>query len=271
MKRTSFLMMGSLLPFSGVARSVEQSMPDALLRWAHLLVEEVPADRNRYGSHPTYVEWNDAGTGSGARNRSVCSSFVNHLLEHSFGYSASDIDAWFGKRVPQAVQYHDTIAAGHGFTLVNRIVDIRPGDIIAVAYPPGSKPTGHVMIAATRAAAHTASRPVESGTQQYEIGVIDSANSGHGPADSRLRADGTWTTGVGRGTLRLYGREDGTIAGYCWSTSSHSAFRPADVRHPVVGRLDSALVPKPSGAAGASTTGDDSGDNSDDGPVSDPD
>jgi hypothetical protein len=196
---------------------------------------------------------------------------VNHLLEHSFGYSAADIDAWFAKRVPQAVEYHDTIAAGRGFTLVTRIVDIRPGDIIAVAYPPGSKPTGHVMIAATRAVARAATRPVEPDTAQYEIGVIDSANSGHGRADSRLRADGTWTTGVGRGTLRLYGRSDGTIAGYCWSTSSHSAFRAADVRRPVVGRLDAGLVPKPSGAAGTTTPGDDSGDNSDDVSVSDPD
>ncbi len=264
MNRAAFVFLSTAAPF---ARSVParadstyvparaSSMPDQLLGWARALVAEVTPANNFYGSHPTYVEWSDPATGRVARNRSVCSSLASHVLEHSFGYTPADIATWFGKDVPQAREYHDTIVAGSGFLRIHHIAAIKPGDIIAVAYPPGSHPTGHVMIAASTATAREATAPVRAGTQQYEIAVIDSANSGHGETDTRRRDGGGWTTGVGHGILRLYGREDDTIAGYAWSTSVHSLFRPADVRKPVVGRLEATRAPKPSGVPGTSSTG----------------
>jgi hypothetical protein len=252
--RATFVFLSTAASLAGWAPARAASMPDQLLEWAQKLVDEVSPANNYYGSHPTYVEWADAA-GSVARNRSVCSSFASHVLQHGFGYTPSDIAAWFGKNVPQAREYHATIAAGNGFLRVHHIAAVEPGDIIAVAYPPGSHPTGHVMIAASTATAREATAPLRPDTQQYEIAVIDSANSGHGPSDTRRREDGGWTTGVGRGMLRLYGRSDDTIAGYAWSTSSHSLFRPAEIRKLAVGRLEPARVPKPSAAPGATSPG----------------
>jgi hypothetical protein len=229
-------------------------MPEQLLESAQALVDDVTPANNFYGSHPTYVEWSDPATGRVARNRSVCSSLASHLLEHTFGYTPGDIATWFGKNV-QAREYHDTIATGNGFLRIHHIAAIKPGDVIAVAYPDGSHPTGHVMIAASTATLREASAPLRAGTQQYEIAVIDSANSGHGPTDTRRRDGGGWTTGVGRGILRLYGRDDDTIDGYAWSTSAHSLFRPSSVRKLAIGRLEATRVPKPSGVPGASSPG----------------
>ena len=268
MNRSSFLLLPLLAPLAQLSLSAPAgagSMSETMLGWAEKLVTELTPEHNLYGSHPTYVEWSDDAAGAVARNRSVCSSFASHLLERSFGYTASDIDAWFGKNVPQAREYYETIEARHGFERIVHVAAIRPGDIIAVEYPAGSRPTGHVMIAASRAVARTETAPVEPGTQQYEIVVIDSAHSGHGPDDTRRNADRTWTTGVGRGTLRLYGRPDDTLAGHSWSTTAHSVFRPAAVRKVAIGRLDLARAPQPSGKPGATSGNEDTEPSGDDG------
>ena len=167
--------------------------------------------------------------------------------------------------MPQAREYYETIEARHGFERIVHVAAIRPGDILAVKYPDGSRPTGHVMIAASRAMARAETAPVEPGTQQYELVVIDSAHSGHGPDDTRRNADRTWTTGVGRGTLRLYGRPDDTIAGHSWSTTPHSVFRSQAIRKLAIGRSRSRARAAPERSAGRATTGnEDSEQNGDD-------
>jgi hypothetical protein len=125
------------------------------------------------------------------------------------------------------------------------------------------------MIAASTATPRDATAPVEPDTSQYELEVIDSASTGHGPGDTRHHANGTRTTGVGRGVLRLYARPDDTIAGYAWSTSTHSLFRSATMRRPAVGRLDPTRVPHPSGIPGGRASGNDAQSTGDDGPSTD--
>lgn len=169
MDRGSFLSFAALCCVAAATPARAASMGDELLVWAQRLVAELAPEDNVYGSRPTYVEWSDAASGRRGRNRSVCSSFASHLLEQSFGYTVHDIDVWFGKRGPQAREYHDTIAAGRGFDRIVQIAAIRPGDIIAVAYPAGSHPTGHVMVAASRAVERAPSAPFQPQTRQYEI------------------------------------------------------------------------------------------------------
>jgi hypothetical protein len=262
--RSSFLSLAAIAPISLATAACGGPPSDTLLGWAQKLVAEVAPANNFYGSHPTFVDWANSATGGVARNRSVCSSFASHLLEQTFGYTASDIDAWFGKTVPQAVDYHATIAAGNGFLRIVHITKILPGDIIAIAYPAGSKPTGHVVIAASQAVGRTATVPIEPGTAQYDLEVIDSAQSGHGPTDTRNRADGTWTTGVGHGVMRLYARADDTLAGHAWSDTAHSVFRPVSERTVAIGRLDVSRAPHPSSSPGQSTDSPDSGPSDDD-------
>jgi hypothetical protein len=107
MDRGSFLSFAALCCVAAATPARAASMGDELLVWAQRLVAELAPEDNVYGSRPTYVEWSDAASGRRGRNRSVCSSFASHLLEQSFGYTVHDIDVWFGKRGPQAREYHD--------------------------------------------------------------------------------------------------------------------------------------------------------------------
>jgi len=226
------------------------TIPPNLL-WAERLVPELTPAKNVYGSHPTYVVWSEDGKGV-ARNRSVCSSFVSHDMVRAYGWSHDDFIARFGRLNPQAKDYHDAIVAGRGFTRVLHVTDIEPGDVLAISYGPGSRPTGHVLQADTPARPHAATTPLEPNTTQYEIAVIDSANSGHGLEDTRYEGNGKYTTGVGRGTFRLYAGPSGEIAGYSWSTRSVSVFYSSPARDLVVGRYSTAaFTPAPVGTTGS--------------------
>jgi len=251
--RVLFLMMivGALACLTGAGANVSP----ANVTWAERMVAEVrPAD-NLYGSHPTIVRWAEAG--AAARNRSVCSSFQTHVFEKAYGLHEADVVRWFGMSNPQAKDYYAAIEASRGFSQVAHVADLQPGDIISVNYGTDHKPTGHVMMVDRAPAPHKASAPLEAGLDQYEVAVIDSSHSGHGALDTRF-AGGRHTTGVGRGTLRLYASADGTVAGYAWSTKRVSQFYPTADRQIAFGRYSG--VP----AVAASKQSDENGDDTTD-------
>ena len=177
------------------------------------------------------------------RNRSVCSALVAHLLMQAYGYRSADFAAWLGGRFPRANGFHDAIAAGHGFDPISQIADVRPGDVLAIKYPPGSHPTGHVLLAASQPAPRRATPPIVPGTEQYELAVIDSSHTGHGPTDTRHYEKGKFHSGVGEGLFRLYVSRDGTLAGYSWSVTKASEFYAPSERHLVIGRLNHQVKP----------------------------
>jgi hypothetical protein len=237
--------LGSFLAYSTVTGAATGSQRPEVF-WAERLVQEVTPQDNLYASHPTIVQWVEDGKSS-ARNRSVCSSLITAILEHAYGLAETTIGRWFGTDVPLAIDYENTIAAGRGFSLIRTISEIEPGDVIAIAYAPGSHPTGHVMLVDSLAHIRRATRPIVTGLSQYELTVIDSSHTGHGTHDTRL-VGRTYVTGVGRGTLRLYARGDGTIAGYSWSTRTVSHFYGSGEHAIVVGRY---LGQPPSAATGS--------------------
>jgi hypothetical protein len=114
---------------------------------------------------------------------------------------------------------------------------MRPGDILAIKYPPGSQDTGHVMIVAAPPAARNATAPLVANTKQWDVPVIDCSKSGHGKTDSRHKADTTFRSGVGRGSLRIYTNHAGEIVGYSWSALKVSDFYGQEERQLLVGRL----------------------------------
>ncbi len=238
----------------------------AHLEWARKLIDGVTPETNVYASRPTVVSWAGVDGAVETRNRSVCSALVAHLMMQAYGYRAADFASWLGGRFPRAAGFHDAIAAGRGFDRVRRVEDIRPGDVLAIKYPPDTHPTGHVLLAAARPAERRATEPVVPGTAQYELAVIDSSHTGHGPADTRHYAKGKYHSGVGQGVFRLYAAADGTIAGYSWSVTKASEFYAPGERDLVVGRLNGAVRPSGHGGGRAEAdAGDESGDD-DDGP-----
>jgi hypothetical protein len=159
-------------------------------------------------------------------------------LEHTYHFTPQQMRGWTGHDRPLATTWYDTIRAGNGFEIITQVKSIRPGDVLAVKFPPGENDTGHIMIAASVPQVRPETAPVEPGTRQYELDTVDSSKSGHGKNDTRRLPDGTFAHGVGEGTIRLYSNSDGAIAGYAWSVLSGSNFEPATVKRIVVGRLE---------------------------------
>ena len=213
---------------------VSQPVPADLL-WARRLVAQVAPRDNVYATDPTIVRWAGIAGAQRAVNRSVCSTFVDRVVEQAYGYPAPRVIAWLGV---YAKTIHRAIAQRRGFVPVTTVGEIQPGDIMAIKYYDDGRPsTGHVMIVDQAPRLLRAVAPRVSGTQQYAVAVIDSAMSGHGPADTRAEADGRWQTGVGHGVFRLYADLQGHIAGYSWSATAGSTFYPPQIRDLVVGRL----------------------------------
>lgn len=209
-------------------------VPPKHLADAKALVSHLSLENTSYGHGPVQVEWEPV-----CISHTDCSGFVDALLMHSYGYSRENFKRWFGSSRPTAHRYHDAIAQGTGFVSVSHVRNIRPGDLLAVKYPAGKSNTGHVMLAAGLPRQIAAREPVVSGTEQWELEVIDSSKSGHGRTDTRHTRgkDGKDHEGLGMGILRLYANHDSTIAGFSWSTLRHSRFVGPSDEHLVIGRL----------------------------------
>ncbi len=210
---------------------------EGLVRAAEELVAELAPERNVYGSHPTEVVWADPAAGIPARNRSVCSSFFSHLLERVYGVTRERLAELTGKRNPHARDYYEAIVAQRGFIRIPTVGAIRPGDVIALSYPPGSGATGHVMLVDAPPQPRDATAPLLAGTRQYAVTVIDSSHSVHGLADTR-GSPARHGTGVGRGTFRLYVDPAGKIVASAWSVLRGSRLSDVRVRKLAVGRVD---------------------------------
>jgi hypothetical protein len=222
---------------AGVASAAAPAAVDHL-SVARDLVSRVDLAHTRYEHGQGTVDW--SGTPSSYTD---CSGFVDHLLMHTYSYSADDFKRWFGSHRPSAKRYYDAIVEQTGFRRIDRVTDLRPGDFIAVKYLTRTDDTGHIML--VDQAPEPAGRgkgPARAGADYGEawlVPVIDSSESGHGPTDTRHKgaADGRDHEGLGRGVLRLYADGQGHVTGFSWSAAANSAFKgPAD--EPVaLGRL----------------------------------
>src|SRR5436305_11712598 len=164
---SALLLLFLILPLSVALSRAADGAPDQLA-WARRLVAGVTPETNLYASRPTVVTWSGVNGATETRNRSVCSALVAHLLSQAYGYRAADFASWLRGRSPRAAGFPAAIAAGHGFDPVHRVEDIRPGDELAIKYPPGSHPTGHVLLAASQPVQRRATEPVVPATVQYD-------------------------------------------------------------------------------------------------------
>jgi hypothetical protein len=212
------------------------SGPAHLLQ-AELIANQIDRSHNEYAHQGCFIRWKGEDGATYYENRTDCSDFLDLLLEHTYHFTPAQMKAWTGRERPLATDWFETIRGGNGFEIISEVSSIRPGDVIAVKFPPGGADTGHIMIAAGIPRQRPATAPMEAGTDQWELAIIDSSKSGHGKEDTRRLPDGTFSRGVGEGTLRLYSRSDGTIAGYSWSVFAVSNFAPSTEHKIVVGRL----------------------------------
>jgi hypothetical protein len=210
------------------------------LREVRQLLEQLDLSRTSYEHGPGEVSWQ-----SPVASHTDCSGLIDHLLMHGYGYTPEAFTRWFASRRPSARRYFDAIAAGKGFTQVDSVQALQPGDLIAVKYLQRTDSTGHIMIVAQSPQPMATTAPSVPGTQQWRVSVIDSSESGHGTSDTRhkLGAGGRDHDGLGQGVLRLYADAQGKVAGFSWSVLPKSLFKGPDTEPLVIGRLQPGYTP----------------------------
>lgn len=215
------------------------------LSLAEDLVATITPSYNTYASGPNTVYWQGVAGHANSEVSTDCSGFMDVLFPTAYGVS---MKTWMGCSTPISQTWYNTINAGNHFTVITKIADILAGDIIAISYNcpkatcgsagAGCSSSGHMLMAAASAYTRISTAPTIAGTTQYELEVIDVANSGHGSSDTRYHKVNATTddSGVGDGIMRIYGDSAGKIAGYTWSTFSNSTYYDVTTRPIAVGR-----------------------------------
>jgi hypothetical protein len=200
------------------------------LALARALLESLDPSRTAY-RHRSWVRFpHDGGP---AVAMTDCSGLLNALLEVTHPAALRALLAASARGRPQAIDYVATIRRADGFEPIAQVDALRPGDLIAIAYPPGVADTGHVMLV-DAAPVPTDGPPHADGLTAWRIEVIDATATPHGPDDSR--AGPPARTGVGRGAVRLYAEAGGEPGGYTWSTGPRSPLHRITARPLALGR-----------------------------------
>ncbi len=201
------------------------------------LLKTVRPDNTTYQHQGGEVHWQgDAGIAA-AECKTDCSGFIDALIKRSYGLTDAQLKDWLKSKRPLAKHYHAAISAQQGFQNIVALKNALPGDLLAIQYPPGGKNTGHMMLVIDAPKKRVATAPLVEQTDQWEIGVIDVSESGHGTTDTRHHADKTSSPGLGRGVLRVYTNAAGGVAGYTWSTLKASNFQQQAAHDMVIGRI----------------------------------
>jgi len=217
----------------------EKEAPRHLTDAVHL-VQHLELKHTSYAHGKADVQW----TGDRA-SHADCSGFLDALLMHSYGYDRDQFKIWFDSHQPSARRFHAAIVDQRGFTEIKDLAHVRPGDILAVKYLKRKDNTGHVMLVADTPRRMQPKKPIVEGTQQWEVTVIDSSETGHGSSDTRHHkgANGKDHAGLGEGVLRIYADRQNQVKGFAWSTLERSEFKGADEEHLVIGRLKPGFKP----------------------------
>ena len=221
-----------------ISKGAAQQNKQTHLELARILVRELRPEDTSYQHKQGYIKWKGENGAEGYQSHVDCSGLLNVLFERAYGITPNDFEKWLGKRRPLASEYFNAISQQQNFRVITAIGNVRPGDIIAIRYPPGTNDnTGHIMIVNEVPSRRKSSKPEIDGTEQWEVSVIDSSESGHGKTDTRRKPDGSFGDGVGQGVLRIYTDSGNQIVGYTWSTFAVSDYYDQNTRQLVIGRL----------------------------------
>ena len=233
------LSLGSTAGISlSLTKKVEAVREPQHLKDALILLSGLRPKNNKYQHEPTLVSWKEIVGASDYISKADCSGFLNRLLSHSYGWTPEFFQQWMDTQRPLAENYYNSIINQNRFRQIIKLVQIQPGDIIAIKYPEGEDNTGHVLLVAESSTERLKSKPVVPKTRQWSIKVIDQSRSGHGKTDTRRQSDGSFHGGLGQGELRLYSNQAQEIVGYTWSTLADSQYYSLDQRPLVIGRLN---------------------------------
>jgi hypothetical protein len=171
--------------------------------------------------------------------RARCSSFITWVLRHTYGWATDDYFLqYFQDRIPEAADYRQAFAggtAGPRFQQIRKVADLRPGDLVAVAYSgqvDGN--TGHIVMVREVKGVFSGVGDF-TGETQYAVQVVDCTSDPHGVyglatyapyPDTRMggSADSDDFEGVGIGHMMFYAADaTGEFSRYRWSVNTSSA------------------------------------------------
>ncbi|WP_437692083.1 hypothetical protein [Sorangium sp. So ce176] len=179
--------------------------------------------------------------------------FFTRAMRDQSGYTGTDIAVLWGSTSPNSHIYYDNIVAENYFERVTNVADIAAGDLLAIDQVVNSSGTvtysGHAAIITGPATQlPTALSPIYASTKQYVLPIADATSSVHGCnvsyPDSRWSGactGGTFTTGPGTASMRLYTDLSGNLLGYTWSVTSGAAYYSPSTRPYAIGKLTSCL------------------------------
>lgn len=193
-----------------------------LVRWCLDTVTALRGKPNAFASNPSEV------TSAGARTS--CSSFLTLALKAVYDVSGVVWIAELGAKWPRAIAYANAIR-GNVLPRVTRASDIRPGDLMIIAYTDERDGmSGHCAVVTTTP------RVVEKG--EWLVRVADSCRSSHGRGDTR-HSETAETGGIGAGYMVLIVKDD-AVVGFRWSHEPGSQEWPNNDKQEIVfGRIPS--------------------------------
>ncbi|AHH98407.1 hypothetical protein GCM10010174_69330 [Kutzneria viridogrisea] len=219
------------------------------LRQAERLIDHLVPANNVYKrpEERNVVKWGREGRPASWVNRSQCASFITAVLRRSHPWARrSFFTAHFDSTSPYAKDYLRAFNQGDvpHFTQVERVTELRPGDLIAIEYPEQHEVhTGHVVMVRELLGEYVAANEALNlpGSTQYAVSIADCTAEPHGQygvgqydayPDSRIVDADTQHSGAGYGHMMFYAdNATGRFSGYRWSVNSAAA-----TIHPVTER-----------------------------------
>ena len=168
-----------------------------------------------------------------------CNSFITAILNRTYPQWATNafFTQYFGESTPHAGQYQQVWATGQvpHFQIVTRVVDLQPGDLIAVNYVADTgSGTGHIVMVRRPKGVYTGNMTF-TGETQYAVEVVDCTSDPHGVyglstyapyPDTRMVSDVDADNfeGAGIGHMMFYAADaTGEFSRYRWSVNTSSA------------------------------------------------
>lgn len=145
-----------------------------------------------------------------------CIGFVEEVLRRSYGEVPKPLTKKFKTRY-SIIDYVNSADQGAIFSKVEKVEDLKPGDIVMWRYSDTNDKTpehanGHALLIDSAPEKVSGLLSKNWSYKQYRVHIIDSSDYAKGSNDSRRKVSAT-QTGVGSGTINLFADDEGHVQG----------------------------------------------------------
>lgn len=227
--------------FAAVSAFAQTESVPKYLELARELVATVKPENNMYAHGPQSVHWKGDLFASESSVHAACGGFVRGVLERAKDPTIDLVRSH--KKSILLVDWVDAVKSERGVKKVDTLFDVQPGDFFVficlikdTCKTSQGDAEGHITIVDIKPEKIAPKAPILEGTDQWNLTVIDSADSAHDRNDTRFVPKGDKKiTGVGRGSYRIYTDHSGVPVGYAIGFGG-SKFNPISERPITIAR-----------------------------------